>query len=413
MLYSSTHLLKRPLQPASVRNPANWTTHPIQISTRNRSPRSHLNWQWPEVLSRTFHTYDSNGSLIKTITDDGLSQNSNDLTNVTYRKITYINPKAECPCLGLPEQILEYYLDANTGAEKLLKRKVNTYSIEGRLTHQENYDATNTLRYCLRWEYDPMGNVICEQNALGQIITRTFDPNRNKTSEQGPNPGYRTDYTYDFSNRLIAEEIVCTDGQRFKQIYRYDYLGNRTASIDHFGHETIYDYDDFGRLIRTTLPPTVDQDGNLVQYKTTQEYDIAGNIIKTTDANGNATHKTYNIRGQTTQITYPDGTTEQYAYNLDGSLHQQTTQNGTTTTFQYDTLGNIIRKDIYSATGEHLTTTSATYKGKQLIAETDANGNLTNYHYDGAGRLSKSPKQIRGHVTNTTTLDANTKPSKG
>ena len=338
------------------------------------------------ILSREFREYDGNATLIKTVEDDGSGTTCNDDTNLSVRKITYITPKKAVPCLGLPQIVANDYYDPNTHSECRLGKTESTYSVEGYITDQDHYDADGLLRYTLHRQYDYIGNIILEQNALQQLIERVFDANGNKVIERGLNPNYHTEYTYDFSNRLVAEEQVCIDGQRFKQSYRYDYLGNRVASIDLFGNETTFTYDDLERLIRTTLPPCLDADGNLVRLHTSQEYDIAGNITAYTDVKGNITRKQYNIRGQPTQIQHPDGTLERFEYNLDGTLRCQTAPNGTTTHLQYDVLGNITRKETFSITGELLMATSATYRTNLITSETDACGNITTFTYDGAGR---------------------------
>ncbi len=346
------------------------------------------------TIARQFHEYDQFGSPLKTIVDDGEAATSNELLGVTVRRITYLTPRVQTPCMGLPEVIAEHYYDTHTRTEHHLSEVANIYSREGRLTDQHHLDADDLLRYSLHWEYDPMGNVTLERNAIGQITQRWFDPNGNKIKEQGPCELYHTEYAYDYSNRLVSEKKVCTDGQCYSQSYRYDLLGNRIASIDIFGNETNYEYDEFHRLVRTTLPPTVDANGNLVRLKTHRNYDIAGNVIAETDVMGNVTRKEFNIRGQPTSIQYPDGTSEHFEYYLDGSLKCKTAQNGTSTHFHYDVLGNVIRKETFSSAQELLSTTTATYRGALLLSETDANGNSTHHAYDAAGRPIKVTTEI-------------------
>lgn len=338
------------------------------------------------ILGREFREYDANTSVTKIIIDDGSGQTSDDLTGISHRRITYITPRKEAPCIGLPALVEECYLDLATGVEKRLGKQINSYSIEGWITERQQYDSNDELRYILRWEYDALGNVILEQNAIGQMIQRRFDANGNKIYEKGLSQDFHTEYTYDYSNRLVAEECLCADGRSFKQSYRYDYLGNRLASIDAFGNETTYKYDDLGRLSSTTLPPCVDANGNLTRLTISQKHDIAGNVVEVTDATGNVTKKRYNIRGQPTFVEHPDGSLEHFEYNLDGTLCKQIAQNGTATKFLYDVLGNVIRKEVYSSEGELLTITTAIFKGSLLVSETDPKGNVTSYQYDGAGR---------------------------
>ncbi len=353
----------------------------FQYKPNTNLPVAKLVYQNHQLTIREFHDYDDNGTLIKTIVDDGSSENPHDLQNVTHRLITTIIPKAEAPCVGLPAIVEQHYYDPSKGGETLLSKQVNSYNREGHLVQQDHYDSQDTFSHRLCWEYDHMGNVVLEQDALGQLTRRRYDANGNKIFEQGPSAKYYTTYTYDFADRLIAEERVCHNEQSIKHAHRYDYLGNRIATVDEFGNQTTFAYDDLGRLIQTT-PPTLNQS----QLSCTQTYDIAGNITEIKDFQGNITRKSYNIRGLPIHVTHPDGTTEHFEYYLDGHLKKHTTPNDSYTVLHYDALGNITQKDTHSSSGQLLFSTNATYKGNLLVKETDANGNLTHFEYDGAGR---------------------------
>jgi len=58
--------------------------------------------------------------------------------------------------------------------------------------------------------------------------------------------------------------------------YTYDIAGNLTRVTDPNGNQTSYVYDDFGRMLSQTSPVT---------GTTTYSYDKAGNLVSTTDAN--------------------------------------------------------------------------------------------------------------------------------
>lgn len=345
-----------------------------------------------QIIQREFHTYNANGTLVKTIRDDGIGTRADDLSGVMCRTITYISPKTSAPCVGLPEEVREYYLDLDTGREVLLKGVKTIYSLEGWKLREEHFDATDTLTHTLVWGYDQAGNAILEQDASGQVTTRRFDAFNNKIFEQTPDLSYYTEYTYDNSNRLINETRVCKNLPPITHSYRYDYLHRKIASIDACGHETRYDYDTFGRLIKTHLPAYRDAQGNQISLCQERSYDEAGNIIRLVDFDGNVTVTSYNVYGKPVYVQHPDDTQEIYVYNLDGTLQYHTAVDGVTTRYFYNVLGLCTRKELLSSTDEVLAYTTSSYKGGRLIASTDANGNLTTYTYDGAGRIVREQR---------------------
>lgn len=335
-----------------------------------------------EVCCREFFEYDTNTTVItKIIKDNGQGTNQDDLTGVTERLITRITPRQTTP-LGLPEKIDELYLDLESGQEILLKRVLYTeYTQEGYLKKQDHYDSNGIYRYSLEWDYDKHGNVIFEKNALGHVITKTYDSNDNLKTEQGPNPDYYLHYIYDYSNRLIKTEKIHKNGIVFTETYEYDYLGNKTAAIDRFGRKTQYIYDDLNRHVKTIFP----QVGNDQPTTNLISYDIFNRPINATNANGYTTSTNYNSYGKPTKVQYADGTVETYEYYLDGTLAKSIAKNGAITLYERDSLGRVIQEDI-----QGLGTKTNVYYGKKLISSTDLLGVETTYEYDFAGRLIKT-----------------------
>lgn len=334
-----------------------------------------------QIVSREFHTYNEDGIRVRSVTDDGCGREENDLTGVTARCIDIIQPRMEMPGIGMPLSVEHRYLDIETGTERQLNHLVNHYNKELWLVKQDYYDAEDQLRYSLTREYDAMGNVTAETDALGQITQRRFDANSNKIYEQKPENAFATYYQYDFVNRCIYEEQVYSDGSKRAHTFKYDILGQKVSEVNFMGHETRYVYDALGRVIETHSPES--EDGSIVIR---QEYDIAGNVIASIDGNGNRKEMSYTVRGKVAEIRYPDGSCERSVYNRDGTLARATATNGLETVYTYDTLGNVILKEHLDLSGSVLSVTSAVYKGNRLLSETDANGNTTSYTYDGAGR---------------------------
>ena len=115
----------------------------------------------------------------------------------------------------------------------------------------------NDLSYVTEawFEYDIYGNRIKETLKA---------PNFN----QGPtSPMERvTDYEYSIDNgynaRFLTKKINTINEVIYETVYLYDIIcGNLIKEIDHTGLETTYEYDDFGRLIKTVYP-------NQISYET-------------------------------------------------------------------------------------------------------------------------------------------------
>lgn len=342
------------------------------------------------VCKREGYWYDDNGVLIREVIDDGYTQDLNNLAGVTERKIRTVVPRQEYP-FGLPQIIEEKYLDLATGQEVLLKKTVNSYSPLGHLIRQELYDANNRFVHSYCWEYDDHGNLLKEVDPLGREVLRRYDDNDNLIFEQGTNLSYHKEFTYDFSNRLILEEEVHGD-KRLAVRHRYDYLNNRVATIDWYGNETNYLYDEFSRLIQIRYPLVKDETGNLTNPIVQMTYDVMGYVTSKTDPRGYLTKTKNTIRGQPALVEYPDGSKEITIYTLEGQIKQTTARNGLTQKYTYDYQFRPIKTECYSLSGELISTQYCTYNAFHLTSETDGKGNVTLYSYDGAGRLKEKIK---------------------
>lgn len=344
-----------------------------------------------QIRIREFYDYDENSVLVRTIKDNGCSADRYDLSGVTEQHITVTFPRKEAPCIGFPAVIEERYLDIISGDEKLLKRLVNSYTREGWLTQQEVYDAQGSYCYTLYWKHDHLGNVIEENDPLGNIIQRQYDANGNLTVEQTPN-GTVKYFKYDFSNRLETEKTIEKDGTCYSVNHEYDYLSNLIQTTDRFGQKTAFHYDDFSRQVLTKYPEVANEQGVLSSPIIQRAHNLFGHVVAEIDAEGYQTTLAYNIRGQPVRIDYPDGTFEAKSYHLDGKVKDCTAKNGTVTCYTYDYLKRPIQETVYDREGILLKSTLNCYDAFHLISATDPEGITTTYTYDGAGRLASEVK---------------------
>lgn len=354
------------------------------------------------IIQRTFYEYDWGGAVIYEVNDDGSSENVKDLTNVTERHITRTENTKKLPA-GLPRIVQEFYYDKETGTEVLLRKVISSYDKQGHLLKEDHYDSNGTFAYTLTWEYDQFGNVISETNALGLSTIYRYDANNNKIYEQGPNLLYHFEYGYDFVNRLIREEKITCDGQRFVTHHKYDYLGNRISTVDHLGNETKFKFDDFNRLVKTTFPKVLDSDENEINYFETVKPTFLGFPGIYVNVDGEVTKRTFNVRGKPTQTIYPNGSKEVRRYNIYGDLIKVIAPNQTKTIHEYDALGRLTKTEIYDGRNVLLSRSTNVYNNLHLIEEHDAEGYVTYYQYDGAGRISR---KTCGNTTTTFHYDS-------
>lgn len=336
-----------------------------------------------QIKMREFYEYDLDCVLVKKIIDDGSSIHKDDLTGMSERHVTYITPRSSAP-FGLPECIEEKYLE--NGQEILLKKVVCEYSNEGYLTERKVYGSNGKHAYTERWEYNAHGKVTKEIDAMGHVVIKDYDENDNLKMVQGPHPDYEIRYNYDCANRLV-QQIESYDGQQFVSSFRYDYLNNKTTASNYYGLETSYEYDEFGRVVKTTFPLLADEHGHLSQPCEMNRYNELDQIVAIIDAKGQTTSMEYNIRGKPFTITHPDGSKESFIYKINGSLRQKTEKNGSYTIYVRDYQDRVLKEEIYSPDHKLLKCSQFTYNAFHLMQSIAPDGLVTSYEYDGAGRL--------------------------
>ncbi|MGA8165205.1 MAG: DUF6531 domain-containing protein, partial [Waddliaceae bacterium] len=339
------------------------------------------------IVERTFHTYDDNAVLIKTIKDNGISKDVNDLAGVTERFITTITPVNDhLPSIGKPAEIKESCYDPETGQERLLRCTKCSYSKHGFLTRKDIFDADMNHAFSEIIEYDERDLVVKTIDAMGQATLFDYDANHNKIYEEEVGSGKSTRYRYDCMNRLIEEKEQHADGSLRAAKHQYDLVGNRTATIDPFGNKTTYVYDFLNRLIETHYPPMKTAEGKTIIPKQSKKYDKNHRVVCETDERGFSTRTKYNAYDQPIAITYPDKSKETFVYFKNGRLKSKWNREEVRTDYEYDPQGRVVKESLYDKEGNCIEQTAKTYRGKRLIEETDFAGNITEYRYDAAGR---------------------------
>jgi len=203
-------------------------------------------------------------------------------------------------------------------------------------------------------DYDSAGNTVG--------VTRYLSPATGQVDETHPpsvsalGQGARTLMEYDHLGRLTKT----TDAQGGVESYAYDSFGNRTQYTNKLGGVSTYAYDHLGHLVSETLPiATTTGAGAAIAVTNTYTYDARGNRIGSVEAVGAAEQRSttyvYDALDRVVSTvhaavgTYVAGTgagtatpTESKTYDLRGNLVASTDANGATTTFYYDAANRLI-----------------------------------------------------------------------
>lgn len=342
-----------------------------------------------KIIIREFFFYNEDNFLVEEIIDDGLSENPDDLSSVTERKIKHY----ELNDIGLVTYLKESFLDLTTLEEKQLKKTKYTYNDKRLVISETVFDSNDKERYTINTQYDAMDRVTFKTTPLGQENTFLYDISGNLIeSKEVGSP--KKIYTYKCARQPISCEEIDEDGNKRTTLTSYDNKGRLISKTDWRGNTIYQNYDCFGRCTQNTLPKVKDENG--LDYAPTIffTYDTVGNLISTTNPEGHTFKTVYNSLQKPLCQIQPDGSKTYYFYNLNGSLAKEVYPDDTVVEYTYDKLHRLIEKSIYSK-NELLSLEKWVYSAFHLVSYTDPRSLVTSYFYDGAGRkiLEKRDKQ--------------------
>lgn len=177
----------------------------------------------------------------------------------------------------------------------------------------------------------------------------------------------------------------------------YDLNGNLLKSTDENGNTNAMSYDGIGNMKAVTDPlgnitaMKYDALGNLsetidaLKGKTTYEYDSMGNSTKMTDALGNIYSYKYDEEGHNTSVTLPTGDKVKMSYDGNGQLIKCEDAQGLIINYEYDSMGRMVKSEDNGGNSMIYTYDTA----GNILTQIDQTGRTASYEYDVYGRLIK------------------------
>ncbi|GAB2786016.1 LysM peptidoglycan-binding domain-containing protein [Dyella kyungheensis] len=353
----------------------------------------------------TYYRYDNDGRLIASVTPtDGqtLDWSSSQAVYMTY--------DANGNLLETDSS-----LDGDDGTSTTVS-VVNTY------------DASNQLLSTVTWragvvtpdkstytQYDAFGEVVSSGDGVVTSQTTSYDNDGNRLTATDPKTGEVHTYGYNLAGQLVTDtvplaasvggtvstintldldgRVIAKQGPSADSVSgmnsgtlhaSYDRWGNVLSSTDALGYTTSYAYNERNQITTTTeaAVTVVALDGTSIVTTPvkTSSYDVNGNLVASTDENGNTTRTYYNGLGQTIETVDGAGAVSYVAYDALGREVADENGNGNITFKNLDALGRIVQEGdfVLSSSG---TSRTATWRQAYVL---DQNGNQL-ISYDGIG----------------------------
>ena len=358
-------------------------------------------------------TYDNVGHMMYAVdAENNLTQYQYDALDNVSTKTTYANrlklsEGSDYTTTSLKKAIIDsnhdrhdyYVYDKDHQLIESRKDAVNIYNARTGTYH--TLSPTTTLTY------NAFGDVVTKAVQLTDTdwaVTRSYynlDGLKTATLDA---EGYLTTYTYN-EFCLLATEIQFA--QRTTEYTNENYT---LPNLNNNDRQVTFIYDALGQLTSKTLKQVTYQrlTGAISQYETITSdltsrygYDALGNLVSTTDAQGNTAYSYYNASGQ---LTAKAGASVKagrpatsYRYDALGQLIESRQwasgakeANDSHVTLQGATTDDIIMNDVYDNDGH-------------LLQQTDGTGHKTYFSYDANGNIARS-WQVLNQANKTTLL---------
>lgn len=231
---------------------------------------------------------------------------------------------------------------------------------------------------------DTQGRITQVTDPLGNVQAYSYDGNGDLISHMTAT-GLTSRYAYDSQHNLI--DIQDPAGNHPAR-NNYDGAGHLISTTDANGNTITLANDQ-----ATSRQVLTDQMGNPTVY----DYDAMGNVIAKTDALGHVSAYTFDSRNNPLTEIDPLGRVANKTYDANNNVLTSTDFDGNTTTSSYNAFGQVLTQ--IDAEG-HKTTN--VYDGSGNLTQiTDPEGGVTAHTYDAIGNALTTTDPL-GHVTTST-----------
>jgi RHS repeat-associated protein len=242
-----------------------------------------------------------------------------------------------------------------TSVEDPLGRKVK-YGYEASNLTSVTLPGEETARW--KFKYDAFHQLTEMTNGRGGVTKTEYDEKHRAKKQTDP------------AERVLKFEYGESGGNK------------TTTTTEPNGSTTFEKFNEAGEPLEV-----VEAKGTGLERKTTDEYNAAYELVKSTDPLGHSTTYEYNAAGDMTLEKDPEGDETKRTYDATHDVETETTPKGEKTTYKRDSHGNVEAIE-RPAPGE--TTQKSTFKhasNGDLESATDPLGHETKFEYDTYGDL--------------------------
>ena len=355
------------------------------------------------ICSATRYYYDRNGNKTEEeigeeyLTEQGIVNSFTVIRNQSYEynvrnmlvMVKSDNDRGRHSANSAKENYVQYYYDPAGNKLRMYTGLNSKLDIKGLDDIAEGSDNEYSVT---KYEYDELNRLTKLTDPSGKEETYVYDLNDNLVTYTDRNKNITT-MEYDELNRLKTKRVKTPDSSGNKAYsYSYAQTGNIiTASGD--GTTIGYKYDAFGRLVAETTGDivkeyTYDANGNRKTFILKQgtdiktnldyEYDEMDRLLNLKENSQVIASYGYDENGNRKSLVYANGNSTSYEYNLANKLTKMINYNGTEALSNYEYAYN--------------------YDGNQISKKDVITGKLTEYTYDGLGRLYTETETLNDSI---------------